>query len=185
MDKLLDLILLFFRDILNINRKKISPVVVAIANFVIEKQDRLRSIPIWTNPFIQSAESETVNDVPLSEVRIYVNPSFPTFSIPFQNELITHEYLHVLQAEDKDIDINKFHEIVKVWFDDPLQGLPTPDGNYTKYYLLHDLYGSGRYKIGDYPIEEYAYIGTMISNFGGRSFDVPENIRIYYVGILL
>jgi len=44
------------------------------------------------------------------------------------------------------------------------------NGNYAKYYLYFELYSSGRYTLADYPVEEYAYIGTMLQTDGNRTY---------------
>jgi hypothetical protein len=83
------------------------------------------------------------------------------------------------------INIQAFHQAVQLWFNNFNSGMPIPSGfncNYNKYYLSFELYSSGRYNLSDYPKEEYAYIGTMLSE--GRQADVPANIRAYYTGIL-
>ncbi len=162
-------------------REKIAPIQSVIAEFSPNLYSTLENIPIKTGNTV-SAMAQTVQFVPLKDVDILVNPGFNSFSPSFQNELLTHEYLHILQAEDSAIDIQAFHQAVQLWFSDFSSGLPVPTGNYTKYYLYFELYSSPRYSISEYPIEEYAYIGTMLAS--GRQADVPANIQTYYKGIL-
>jgi hypothetical protein len=129
--------------------------------------------------------AQTTEYVAPKNVDILVNPAFPTYSLLFQTELLTHEYLHILQAEDPNIDIDAFHQAVQLWFNNFNSGLPVssgPDCNYTKYYLYFELYISGRYTLADHSREEYAYIGMMLAD--GRQADVPANIQAYYQGIL-
>jgi hypothetical protein len=171
--------------------KQIQPIESVIDSFNPESQVRLRNVPIWTSPFVQTAMAQTVVQVPLSKVMMRVNPKFPTFSLNFQTELYTHEYLHILQAEKKSIDILAFHNDMQTWFNDPASGLPTnkTGGNYVKYYVWYDLYtskntnGTPRYKVSDYPIEEFAYIGTQLI-YWKRLILVPANIQLYYKGIM-
>jgi hypothetical protein len=159
----------------------ITPIPSVIAEFSPSAQAVLDNVPIKTAQVV-SAVAQTSQDVPLNKVDILVNPVFPSYSLDFQTELMTHEYLHILQAENTAIDIQVFHSDVQLWFNDFSSGLPVPDGNYTKYYLYYELYSSGRYTRADYPVEEYAYIGTMLTE--GRQSDVPANIQAYYKGIL-
>jgi len=173
------------RDIQPLHSRVIQPIPSVILNFNSESQSRLRNVPIWTNPFVTSTIAQTVAVVPLSKVKILVSTWFPRYALTFQTELLVHEYLHVLQAEDKNIDIQAFHRAVQVWFNDMASGLPTTTGNYTKYYLTFNLYGNPkRYKEDAYPEEEYAYIGTMLSRGGKRLDEIPANIKAYYKGIL-
>lgn len=163
---------------------KIAPIQSIISEFCPNQQQKLETIPIKTGDVV-SAMAQTTQYVSLEKVDILVNPAFPTYALSFQTELLTHEYLHILQAEDPMIDIMAFHQAVQIWFNNFSSGLPVPSGpgcNYTKYYLYFELYNSGRYTLADYPREEYAYIGTMLAN--GRQGDVPANIQAYYKGIL-
>jgi hypothetical protein len=164
-----------------IAHEKIAPVQSVITEFSPDLQTALENIPIKTGNTV-SAMARTVQFVPLKDVDIIVNPAFESYSASFQKELLTHEYLHIVQAEDSAIDIQAFHQAVQLWFNNFSSGLPVPAGNYTKYYLYFELYSAPRYSISDYPIEEYAYIGTMLAF--GRQADIPANIRAYYRGIL-
>ncbi len=159
----------------------IAPIPSIIDQFSPDAQQVLNNVPIKTAKVV-SAVAQTSLDVPLKNIDILVNPVFPSYSLNFQTELMTHEYLHILQAEDKAIDIQVFHGAVQLWFNDFSSGLPLSDANYTKYYLYYELYNSGRYTKADYPVEEYAYIGTMLTE--GRQSDVPANIQAFYKGIL-
>jgi len=159
----------------------ITPFPSIIAEFSPAMQPALNNVPIKTAK-VASAMAQTIQDVPLKDVDILVNPAFSNYSTDFQTELLTHEYLHILQAEDTAIDIREFHQAVQIWFNDFSSGLPVSNGNYAKYYLYFELYSSGRYTLADYPVEEYAYIGTMLAD--GRQSDVPENLQAYYKGIL-
>jgi hypothetical protein len=161
--------------------EKIAPVQSVIAEFSPALQHLLENVPIKTGNTV-SALAQTVQYVPLKDVDIIVNPGFESFSMSFQQELLTHEYLHILQAEDSSINIQAFHQAVQLWFNNFSSGLPVPSGNYTKYYLYFELYSASRYTISEYPVEEYAYIGTMLAF--GRWADVPANIQAYYKGIL-
>lgn len=163
---------------------RIEPMQSVINEFCPDVQSNIANVPIKTGSVV-SAMVEASNFVRGSNVEILVNPGFSNYSLAFQTELMTHEYLHVLQAEDTAIDIQAFHQAVQLWFNDFSSGVPTPSGtgsNYTKYYLYFELYSSGRYTLADYPREEYAYIGTMLTE--GRQTDVPANIQAYYTGIL-
>lgn len=164
-----------------ITQVKIAPIQSVIAEFSPSEQPTLENVPIKTG-YVASATAQTVEFVPLKDVDILVNPAFPTYSLSFQTELMTHEYLHILQAEDSAINIQAFHQAVQLWFNNSIYGLPVPSSNYTKYYVDFELYSSGRYTLSDYPREEYAYIGTMLEE--GRQADVPANIQAYYKGIL-
>ena len=155
----------------------IKPTLSILDNFTPQAQDIITKTPIIKNYAVISGES-----ILQPFVKVLVSPYFPAFSDKFKTELLTHEYLHILQAEDKSINIQEFHETVQLWFNDFSQGLPTPSGNYTKYYLWFDLYKSERYNVKDYPREEFAYIGTMLAK--GRQSDIPANIQAYYKGIL-
>ena len=155
----------------------IIPTQSIIQEFTPQSQVILEQTPIIKCRNVMSGEA-----ILSPFVKVLVSPYYPTFSDKFKAELMTHEYLHILQARDKSIDIQEFHQAVQLWFNDFSQGLPTTRGNYTKFYLWFDLYNSGRYNIKDYPVEEYAYIGTMLSR--GRTHDIPANIQAYYKGIL-
>ncbi|MGB8263420.1 MAG: hypothetical protein WCF70_05935, partial [Dehalococcoidales bacterium] len=163
---------------------KIAPVQSIISEFCPNQQLILEDVPIKTGDVV-SAVAQTTQYVSRKNVDILVNPAFSTYALSFQTELLTHEYLHILQAEDTSINIIAFHQAVQLWFNNFNSGLPVPSGtncNYTKYYLYFELYNSGRYTLADYPKEEYAYIGTMLAE--GRQADVPANIQAYYKGIL-
>ncbi len=163
---------------------KIAPIQSVISEFCPNQQLILEEIPVKTGAVV-SAMAQTSEYVSPKNVDILVNPASPTYALSFQTELLTHEYLHILQAEDRNIDINAFHQAVQLWFNNFNSGLPVPAGqgcNYTKYYLYFELYNSGRYTLADYPREEYAYIGTMLAD--GRQAEVPVNIQAYYEGIL-
>jgi len=163
---------------------RIKPIHSVISEFCPSVQSNLANVPIKTASVV-SAMPQTTNFVRRSNVDILVNPAFSTYSLSFQTELLTHEYLHILQAEDPAINIQAFHQAVQLWFNNFSSGMPVPSGldnNYTKYYLYFELYSSGRYALSDYPREEYAYIGTMLAE--GRQADVPANIQGYYTGIL-
>jgi hypothetical protein len=162
--------------------EKIAPIQSVIIEFSPGLQTALENIPIKTGNTV-SAMAQTVQYVPLKDVDVIVSPAFESYSASFQQELLTHEYLHVVQAEDSAIDIQAFHQAVQLWFNNFSSGLPVPAGNYTKYYLYFELYSAPRYSLSDYPVEEYAYIGTMLAS--GRQADVPANIRAYYKGILV
>jgi hypothetical protein len=162
-------------------RNKIVPIQSVIAQFCPIEQSNLENVPIKTGNVV-SAMAQTTQVVPLNNVDILVNYAFATYSLDFQTELMTHEYLHILQAEDPAINIQAFHLAVQLWFNDFNSGLPIATDNYTKYYVYYELYSSGRYTLSDYPREEYAYIGTMLTE--GRQADVPENIQAYYRGVL-
>jgi hypothetical protein len=162
-------------------RNKIVPIQSVITQFCPSEQSNLENVPIKTGNVV-SAMAQTTQVVPLNDVDIVVSHAFTTYSLDFQTELMTHEYLHILQAEDTAIDIQAFHQAVQLWFNDFNSGLPVPTDNYTKYYVYYELYSSGRYTLSDFPREEYAYIGTMLAE--GRLTDVPENIQAYYRGIL-
>ena len=164
-----------------ITQAKIAPIQSIIAEFSLSEQPTLENVLIKTGDVV-SATAQTVEFVPLKYVDILVNPAFPTYSLSFQTELMTHEYLHILQAEDSAINIQAFHQAVQLWFDNSVSGLLVPSSNYTKYYVYFELYNSGRYTLSDYPREEYAYIGTMLTE--GRQSDVPANIQAFYKGIL-
>jgi len=167
-----------------VTHEKITPIQSVISQFSPGVQFNLVNVPIKTGNVV-SAMAQTTNYVRRNNVDILVNPAFSTYSLSFQTELMIHEYLHILQAEDSAIDIQAFHQAVQLWFNDFSTGLPAPSGlnsDYTKYYLYFELYNSGRYTLSDYPREEYAYIGTMLSD--GRQADVPANIQTYYKGIL-
>ena len=138
-------------------------------SFLRSEQPTLENVPIKTG-YVASATAQTVEFVPLKDVDILVNPAFPTYSLSFQTELMTHEYLHILQAEDSAINIQAFHQAVQLWFNNSIYGLPVPSSNYTKYYVDFELYSSGRYTLSDYPREEYAYIGTMLEEGNKRMF---------------
>ncbi len=163
------------------SQAKIRPIQSVIAEFCPNQKSNLENVPIKTGN-VTSAVAQTTQVVPLKDVDVVVNHAFNTYSLDFQTELMTHEYLHILQAEDPAIDIQAFHQAVQLWFNDFSSGLPVPTGNYTKYYVYYELYSSGRYTLSDYPREEYAYIGTMLAE--GRQADVPENIQVFYKGIL-
>jgi len=163
---------------------KIAPVQSIISEFCPNQQLILEDVPIKSGDVV-SAVAQTTQYVSRKNVDILVNPAFSTYALSFQTELLTHEYLHILQAEDTSINIIAFHQAVQLWFNIFNSGLPVPSGtncNYTKYYLYFELYNSGRYTLADYPKEEYAYIGTMLAE--GRQADVPANIQAYYKGIL-
>jgi len=167
-----------------VGHEKIAPIQSIISEFCPNQQLILEEVPIKTGDVV-SAMAQTTQYVSPKNVDILVNPAFPTYALSFQTELLTHEYLHILQAEDTNIDINAFHQAVQLWFNNFNSGLPVPSGtdcNYTKYYLYFELYNSGRYTLADYPREEYAYIGTMLAE--GRQADVPANIQAFYNGIL-
>ncbi len=167
-----------------VTHSRIAPIQSIINEFSPGVQSNLAAVPIKTGNVV-SAMAQTTNFVRRSNVDILVNPAFSTYSLSFQTELMTHEYLHIIQAEDTAIDIQAFHQAVQLWFNNFSSGIPIPSGldnNYTKYYLYFELYSSGRYTLSDYPREEYAYIGTMLSE--GRQSDVPANIQAYYTGIL-
>jgi hypothetical protein len=162
----------------------IAPIQSIISEFCPNQRLILEEIPIKTGDVV-SATAQTTEYVPPKNVDILVNPAFLTYTLSFQTELLTHEYLHILQAKDTNININAFHQAVQLWFNNFNSGLPVPAGqgcNYTKYYLYFELYNSGRYTLADYPREEYAYIGTMLAD--GRQAEVPANIQAYYEGIL-
>ena len=155
----------------------IIPTQSVIQEFTPQAQAVLEQTKIIANYNVMSGEA-----ILYPFVKVLASPYYSTFSDAFKTELMTHEYLHILQARDKSIDIKAFHQSVQLWFSDFSQGLPTTRGNYTKYYLWYDLYNSGRYALSDYPREEFAYIGTMLAK--GRQADVPADIQAYYKGIL-
>jgi hypothetical protein len=167
-----------------VTHSRVEPIQSVINEFCPNVQANLTNVPIKTGNVV-SAMAQTTNFVRKYNVDILVNPAFSTYSLSFQTELMTHEYLHIVQAEDTSINIPAFHQAVQLWFNDFSSGMPIPSGlddNYTKYYLYFELYSSGRYTLSDYPREEYAYIGTMLAE--GRQADVPANIQAYYNGIL-
>ena len=167
-----------------VTHSRVEPIRSVINEFCSSVQSNLANVPIKTGSVV-SAMAQTTNFVRRTDVVILVNPAFSTYSLSFQTELMTHEYLHILQAEDTAVDIHAFHQAVELWFNDFSSGIPIPSGlgnNYTKYYLYFELYSSGRYSLSDYLREEYAYIGTMLTE--GRQNDVPTNIQAYYTGIL-
>lgn len=159
--------------------KQIDPIESVILNFAPLVQKRLRNIPIWTSPFVKTAMAQTVKQVPFDKVKIRVNPKFSNYSESFKAELLTHEYLHCLQAEI-DIGIEAFHRDVQTWY----ISRPPTEYNYIAHTLEFQIYNSGRYKLKDYPIEEYAYIGTVLTWGGARLKELPESIKAYYSNIL-
>jgi hypothetical protein len=114
---------------------RIKPIHSVISEFCPSVQSNLANVPIKTASVV-SAMAQTTNFVRRSNVDILVNPAFSTYSLSFQTELLTHEYLHILQAEDAAINIQAFHQAVQLWFNNFSSGMPVPaglDNNYTKY----------------------------------------------------
>jgi hypothetical protein len=114
---------------------RIKPIHSVISEFCPSVQSNLANVPIKTASVV-SAMAQTTNFVRRSNVDILVNPAFSTYSLSFQTELLTHEYLHILQAEDATINIQAFHQAVQLWFNNFSSGMPVPaglDNNYTKY----------------------------------------------------
>lgn len=194
----------------------------ALTYFNPELRQRLASIPIEKRDDVKTAMCLTVDEVSYNDVGIYVSNDWdninlfspfwdtykergdnaldPVFDNDFKKELLIHEYLHIAQAENTNINITTFYSDVLTWFYDSSDNLSNaygvytcPDGyttdNYIKYILWSNLLSpSGQEYYADekdiIAVEYYAYIGEyMVKN--SMAYLVPENIREYYRGILL
>ena len=158
----------------------------------------------------------TVADSPFMDTYLGrgMTPDDSVFSRSFKRELLTHEFLHMVEDHYR-LDMSAFFAMVKEWYLDPEYGRPNavgtsegryPDQNRMKYLLWFNLYDqkgdlesdtrwhdmgySERYADTTPGVEEFAYIGTRLadeidsSTHASTIMELPENIKTYYQGIL-
>lgn len=112
-------------------------------------------------------------------------PEQPVFSSWFKTILLTHEYLHFSQVEGG-IDPARFGIIARAWYLSGQDG--TVVSNYFKTTLAFYLYSGAeyneRYGGSSLGVEEYAYIGQVLSLYPWLRFQLPPVLLSYYQGVL-
>jgi hypothetical protein len=141
-------------------------------------------------------------------------PEDPVFSDSFKLDLLTHEFLHMVE-DHLGLDVGKLYQAVKSWYQDELYGRPSVAGvhggkftgtNRAKYALWHQLYGqpgnledatdnvwkamkyNDRYKNSPPGTDEFAYIGGTIlipsESRRDRLLEFSDVIIGFYRGII-